>query len=257
MKLPTSILVAAAVMAFVLACAVLGGYLRGRLSGHLDGDTKDAVKATVGLVATLTALLLGLILASAKSSFEAISEEVQTAAGKLVLLDDNLRDIGPAADPARAQLVQITAGRIDAIWGTDHRRMLPPGRDSAETSATLGTFRNAVQALRAENESQQRAQARALALLDEVRQIRFLALVRQSTGIMTPLLVLIVGWLGLINLGLNLFAPRNGTVLVLNVLVAASVAAAIFLILEMERPYSGIFRVPSEPVEEALSQMSR
>jgi len=244
-------------MAFVLGCAVLGGYLRSLLSSHLDGDTKDAVKATVGLLATLTALLLGLILASAKSSFEGIDDEVQSAAGKIVLLDDNLRDMGPGADAVRAQLVALTAARIDAAWGTGHRRLSRIGPDTAETSATIGSFRRAILSARTEEESQRRAQARAIALTDELRQIRFLAQVRQDHPIMTPLLVMIVFWLGVINLGLNLFAPRNRTVFALNVLCALSVAAAIFLILEMERPYSGVFRVSPEPMEAALALISR
>jgi len=242
-------------MLFVLGCAAFGGYLRGRLSSHLDADTKDAVKAAVGLLATLAALLLGLILASAKSSFEGISDEVESAAAKLVLLDDNLRDMGPGADTARELLAQIAASRIDAIWGTSHRHLNRVAL--AETSATVAGFRRAIQSARTENESQQRAKARAIDLADEVRQIRFLAQVRESIGIMTPILVLIVFWLGVINLGLNLFAPRNGTVFALNVLCAVSVAAAIFLILEMGQPYSGVFRVSPAPLEAALEQLRR
>ena len=257
MTLPSSIPVAVVVMLFVLGCAAFGGYLRGRLSSHLDGDTKDAVKATVGLLATLAALLLGLILASAKSTFEGISDEVDSAAAKLVLLDDNLRDMGPGADTARELLAQIAASRIGAIWGAGDRQLNRVALDSKETSATFVSFRRAIQSARTENESQQRAKARAIDLTDEVRQIRFLAQVRESIGIMTPILVLIVFWLGVISLGLNLFAPRNGTVFALNVLCALSVAAAIFLIIEMGQPYSGLFRVSPAPLKAALEQLRR
>ncbi len=91
----------------MLAGAGLGSYARSRLPGHhLDSDTKDLVKVGVAFLATLSALVLGLVVASAKSSFETKTSEVQEAAGKVVHLDSTLRRIGPEAAPARAILAR-------------------------------------------------------------------------------------------------------------------------------------------------------
>ncbi len=71
---------------------------------HLEGDTRDIVKAGIGLLATLAALVLGLIVASAKNSFDTKTEEVQTAAVKLLHLDRSLRQLGRDGDNARQEL---------------------------------------------------------------------------------------------------------------------------------------------------------
>ena len=55
-------------------CGIL---LRGALpSDHLSADSKDVVKMSMGLVATMAALLLGLLVSSAKSFYDAQSNEL-------------------------------------------------------------------------------------------------------------------------------------------------------------------------------------
>src|SRR5262252_2731014 len=89
----------------VLAGAWLGAAVSKKLpKHHLDSESKDMIKVGIGFLATLAALVLGLLIASAKSSFDTKSEEVQQAAAKIVLLDRNLRQYGAAADPARDYL---------------------------------------------------------------------------------------------------------------------------------------------------------
>jgi hypothetical protein len=58
-------------------------------------------------------------------------------------------------------------------------------------------------------------------------------------------------------LGFGLFARLNATVLVALLMGAMSVSGAIFLILEMNRPYNGIMRVSDAPIRTALSVMGR
>lgn len=53
----------------------------------------------------------------------------------------------------------------------------------------------------------------------------------------------------------GLFAPRNGTVTVAMLTCAVSIAASIFLVLEMDKPFTGTIRIASAPVREALVRM--
>jgi len=78
--------------AVVVAGAWLGAILSRKLpKHHLDAESKDMVKVGIGFLATLAALVLGLLIASAKSSFDTRSEEIQQSAAKIILLDRNLR----------------------------------------------------------------------------------------------------------------------------------------------------------------------
>ena len=55
----------------------------------------------------------------------------------------------------------------------------------------------------------------------------------------------------------GLFAPYNATVVATLLVAALSVSSAIFLILEMYSPYSGLIQVSSVPLRAALAQLGQ
>ena len=76
-------------------------------------------------------------------------------------------------------------------------------------------------------------------------------------SIPVPFLVVLVLWLVVIFASFGLFAPRNATVVAVLVLCALSASGAIFLILEMDRPFEGLMKVSDVPLRYALSQLGR
>jgi hypothetical protein len=102
---------------------------------------------------------------------------------------------------------------------------------------------------------QQQVLAQASQLLDELMQIRFLAIGHGNSPITLPLLTLLTFWFAVIALGLNLFAPRNATILAVNIVCAVSVGGAIFLILEMEHPFGGVITLSDTPLRATISGM--
>jgi hypothetical protein len=82
----------------VYAGALLGLVLQRLLpEHHLRNESKDAVKLVAGLLATLSALVLGLLIASAKGSFDALSDALKQSAAKVVVIDRLLGQYGPEA----------------------------------------------------------------------------------------------------------------------------------------------------------------
>ncbi|HSC98349.1 MAG TPA: hypothetical protein VLI21_05575 [Casimicrobiaceae bacterium] len=70
-----------------------------------------------------------------------------------------------------------------------------------------------------------------------------LLLNEQARGsISWPFLVVLVFWLTILFVGFGLFA-KNGTVMTALFLGAVSVAGAIFLIVELNRPYGGVMQI--------------
>jgi hypothetical protein len=70
-----------------------------------------------------------------------------------------------------------------------------------------------------------------------------------------PLLVILVSWIVAIFISFGLYAPPNPTVIVTILIGALAVSAAILIIMEMYSPFSGIMRISSEPVSEAISRL--
>jgi hypothetical protein len=70
--------------------------------------------------------------------------------------------------------------------------------------------------------------------------MRWLLFEQSGSSISTPFLVIVVFWLTMLFLSFGLFAPRNATATVTLLVSAVSVAGALFLILELDRPFSGL-----------------
>ena len=62
-------------------------------------------------------------------------------------------------------------------------------------------------------------------------------------------------WLAVLFACFGLLSPRNGTVVVVFLVCAISVAGAIYLILEMEKPLTGTMKISSTPMLKTLGRL--
>lgn len=151
---------------------------------HLDSETKDLVKLGVGLIGTMAALLLGLLVASAKSAYDARSNELTQMAANTVLLDRALMHYGPAAAPTRAVLKIAIARIIDQVWGnqsTDDGALLP-------ASQPLGIVFDKIQELETHSDAQRAIQSQAESVVVNLGQERLLLFAQSGSSISTPFL---------------------------------------------------------------------
>ena len=58
-------------------------------------------------------------------------------------------------------------------------------------------------------------------------------------------------------LSFGLFAPTNRTIIVTMIIVSLLVSSALFLILELDRPFDGVIQVSSAPMRNAISNLGR
>ena len=56
---------------------------------------------------------------------------------------------------------------------------------------------------------------------------------------------------------LGLFAPRHGTVYAVIFASALSVSSAIFLILQLDRPFEGLMAMSDAPLRAAIAELNR
>ena len=78
-----------------------------------------------------------------------------------------------------------------------------------------------------------------------------------GSAVSPPIVVALTLWLGLIFASFGYNAPRNGLMVIVLLVCAASVAGAIFLILEIDGAVSGLIVVSSDPIQHSLAVMRR
>jgi hypothetical protein len=170
------------------------------------------------------------------------------------LLDRTLAQYGPEADSARNLLRSAVASMADRIWrenGSDTGKAEPFDASTAALS-----FYDEILKLSPRNEAQRSLQARAIATANGLAQTRLLLFANAGATIPMPFLVVLISWLAIIFTSFSLFADSNATTVVALCIFALSASAAIFLILELSQPFTGLMAISSEPLRNALTPLS-
>ena len=252
----TAIFVGLLVFALAFAGALAGVFRHARLPlQHREDDAKDVVKLVMGLIATIAALVLSLLIATAHTSYDTQESEVQALGVHILQLDAILAYYGPDAQDARAQLRDMVAAQLKRIWpeeeGGSVNLRAPIPRDAGANLMVR------VANLVANTDAQRFSKNRALQLLTQMGETRGLLYEQASGSLSWPFFVILVFWVVVLFVGFGFLTRGNPTVLVALFVGALSVAGAIFLILEMNRPYSGLMKISSAPIRSALAAISQ
>ena len=164
-----------------------------------------------------------------------------------------LAQYGPETKEARTLLRGAVDRMLDQIWskGGTSASGLPPPFAAAETVYAK------IQGLSPKDNAQRSLQSQALSITMDLRKMRWLMYEQETGSVSLPLLVILVLWLTIIFISFGLFAPFNATVVSSLFASALSVSGAIFLILEMYRPYSGLIQISSAPLHAALAHLGQ
>jgi hypothetical protein len=242
------------IFALTLGGIVLGALLRSTLPHHhLSKESQDIVRLGAGLIATIAALVLGLLIAAAKGSFDTQSGQVKQITADIILLDALLEQYGPEAQPIRGEMRKVIGPFADRLWHEKPAAASAPAPFAMNAAAENVYI--AIQALAPKNDLQRSLQARAAQISTDLAQTRLLLFVESDSAIPAPFIAILAFWLIIIFASFSLFAALNVTVFSFLSLFALSASCAIFLILELSQPFTGLLMIPSAPLRNALAPL--
>ncbi len=248
----------AAIGTITFACtfgsAVGAAYLRDALPPqHLSKESQDVVRLGMGLVATMTALLLGLVTASARNSFDGHDANIRASAVSILALDRDLARYGPETRPIRDLLRRAVEFRVENTWPEDgaSKGFGPPLSTNA-----IEEIENSILRLSPESAVQKYFKDNALKRSDEVMKTRWRVL-EGGGAVPTPFLAVVMFWLTVTFASFGVYAPRNATVVSVLFIAALSVAAAVFLLIELDGPFDGLIKVSGDPLRFALANLGQ
>jgi hypothetical protein len=242
------ILISLIIFACVFGGALLGFGLRRVLpDDHRDPESKDVVRLAVGLIGTMAALVLGLLIGSAKTKYDTQKDQLTNLCAKVALLDQALAIYGPDAKPIRGLLRDMVERSWDEIWNGG------PAPQSAQADAIYENIMNLVP----KDDAQREVRRQAVDMVVDLGRLRWLMRTQRGSAIATPILVVLVLWFTFIFVSYGFFARGKKTVTVTLFFSALSVAAAIFLMMEMDGPFNGLLRISDRPLRAVLAKIDR
>lgn len=260
------VLTAVLLPVLLLASSALGWRVRTLLTEtHRRAETADALRLVMSMLITCAALVLGMLTSSAKTQFDAHRQNLQAYGITLIELDQRLREYGPDANAARTLLRAYTAASIADTWpderhpeGSYPKPAHAPGESGLE-SASLGAMLLGVDEYIARLVGATALQRQLSPVLEArmsaVLQQRWLLVSSTQSTLPWPFLSVMVLWLMLVFATFGLSTSGNALVYVVIVLTAVSMSAAVYLIIDLDTPSTGLVNWSSTPLREALMHM--
>lgn len=226
--------------------------LRRSLPEHqLDSHAKDIVRLGASLVATISGLLLGLLISSANSSFSSQSLQVKHLASDIILMDQLLIRYGPEAQAARELLRSSVLPFVDEIWAKHGSSA--PHEHVLQTNAPATRLFLALHELAPRNETQISIRTQMIQTIIDISKSRLALFEQADSSLPIPFLVVLLFWLTGIFASFSLFSPLNAISIGALVVIAASASGALYLIFELNTPFSGLMQIPRSTIANALS----
>jgi hypothetical protein len=248
---------AAAVAAITFVGGVAGLTLQRFLPKDLaSGALKDMIGAVSGLLTLLTALVLGLLIWTAYGVFSNQASAVRNLAIGVLQLDVALSDYGPEAAAGRAQLRDSVTKGVEEIWRSRGDASFVARSDRAAI-ANLRERQAYLNALRPTTDAQKQALATANQAASSISQTRLQMALALTDSISRPLIIIVVAWTAFIFIGFGFMHGGHLSTIAAIAIGAIAVAAALYLVLDLSEPYSGLFQVSPAPLQQALEQISK
>ena len=224
---------------------------------YTSGGPRDMIGAVVGLLTLLSALVLGLLIWTAYGVYSSQKAAVQSISANVLQLDLALEDYGPETAAARAQIKQQVAKTVNQIWGgNDSDRALV----AYNFAAAIGVLRNGDKLLdtfHPSTDEQKQALARARQMIATIGQARLQMAFALTDPVSYPLVLIVVSWAVFLFCGFGLLSKYNAMSFVAVAVGALAVSTAMYLIMDLSAPYSGLFRASSAPIEEVLDYLNK
>jgi hypothetical protein len=249
----SSLEISGTVFVLVFAGAPVGMALRRILPDkHFGTDAKDTVRLATGLIVTMTGLVLGMLVSSAKTYYDGQKNVVAKMSSQVIFLDSLLMEYGPETKQLRVETYRFVEDALNRIWPKESSNsfQLKPKNNSLNVS-------NGLQQLVPKDQLHASLKTEISELVKSLKTTYWLMYLESEQASMSiPLLVVVTSWLVVIFVSFGIFAPPNLIVMVSLVACALALSAAIFIIMEMYAPFTGILKISPAPVRDALKQMA-
>lgn len=257
----------ASLLLLILLCASAGAgfFVNSRLTEkHRSREFIELVQLTITLLVTFTAIVLGLLTTSVKSGFDAAYSARGAYAGQLAQLDRCLRGYGPQTQQMREQLRSYVAAVIASTWPSEPLpddvsypdvAHMPQTGESSVLAALMDNVGIEISSLQPTDTLHRNLLAACADQYAELLKRRWTVIEGIHGSISAPFYWVLVFWLVIMFGSFGLLAPPNTLCIIIMALCAACVTTAVFVILDMDVPYGGLFGIPSTSMRNALADM--
>jgi len=221
---------------------------------HMTAGARDMIVAVMSLIALFLALVLGTLVGSAYGFYSTQKGNVEDMAADAIQLDMGLTAFGASGAPLRLGIRGAIEQSYRAIWLDRH---VPLADDVTGLAKNFEKLNAAVAGLQAKTPDESAALPVIQSSLHAIEKTRLRIALQMASPTSWPLIFVVVSWAVLLFAGYGALAQLNSTAVIATLIGAFTVGSAVFMILELNHPFSGTFRIPGAAMKHALDALAK
>jgi hypothetical protein len=223
---------------------------------HMSPETRGVIGQVAGLLTLLLALVLGTLIGVSFGYFSTQRTELEGFSAQILRLDQALAQYGPETKPLRDKIKAGIEQGYETFWGG--------GGDEPGVLSVAAPLANAqgvsdfLATLKPTTDAQKHALSTADTYNGMVEQSRLLMALQVASLPVSPVMIaILVFWTIALFFAIGIYAEPNSLVIAALVFGAVSISFAIFLILELGLPYTGLLKVPPAELQQAIEYIGK
>jgi hypothetical protein len=253
-----SLFIAMAVVVATFVVGILGLRVQTWLDEHNSVEkSRDMIGSVLGLLTLLLALVLGTLIGNTYYFSTGQQAQLQSMMSSIVMMDKSLGEFGPEAKPLRDGMKAELQHIYEDVWIKGN--VDPEKASVAAAIDAMQPFEKALAGLGALDgkPEQKGALASAQGKYVAFMSTRIMMSLQVAVPFSNALLVVVIIWAVLLFFGYGLLSRHNTTTVVALGFGSICVSFAIFIILELGEPYSGLFRISPAALVQTIQAIDR
>jgi hypothetical protein len=254
-----SLFITIAVFVLTFLVGILGLRVQTWLDEHNSVEkSRDMIGSVLGLLTLLLALVLGTLIGNTYYFSTGQQAQLQSMMSSIVMMDKSLGDFGPEAKPLRDGMKAALQHIYEDVWIKGN--VEPEKISVAGAMDAMQPFEKALAGLGAldgKSSDQKGALASAQGKFAAFMSTRIMMSLQLAVPFSKALLVVVIIWALLLFFGFGLLSRNSATTVVALAFGSICVAFAIFIIVELGEPYSGLFRISPAALVQTIQAIDR
>ena len=250
-----SVILGAVVALLTFLAGSLGLWAQGLLKDHNAVEkARDMIGSIVGLVTLLLSLVLGTLVGNTYYFSTGQQAQIQSLMVNEVMLDKALKTYGDETKPERDKIKASLQRVYEALWlGTidPHELTLAGSVDGLKPLAAY------LASLAPKTDEQRAALADAKSRLSAFELTRIQMSMQAAAPFSKSLLGVVMIWAFVLFFGFGLISRASLTTRVALAFGSLSVGGALFIIIELAEPYTGLFRLSPAAIQQTIDAIDR
>ena len=249
-------LAGALIVALLTLVSGLLGFMAQWLAPVQDAvDARAVVASIIGLVALLLALVLGLLVWMSYGLYTSQNSKSQSLGPLILKVDVALAQYGPEARRGRDLLRAAVIRARNRLWVARNRTegVSPYEELRADLQGIMGFFA----ALEPATDRQKQLLTETMPTFVEVVETTLLMTRQLANSAPMLLTYVVMGWSALLFMSYGLLGVLDVLSVLAEIAGAIAIAIAIFVSLELNKPYSGLVRISPVGVDNLIATLGR